>query len=535
MSSIVNALRALVLSLPSLVLCASILSLLLFAFRGTEDLWSHIYEFVLWRALWNTLVTSFLAIFFASLVGVILAWLVVFVDFPGRRFFSAVLALPLAFPAYVFAFIAIGSLDYSSQLMTWLRESWAVDGHALFQIRSRLGMSLVLAASFYPYVYLLAREAFRSQGASLFEASRSLGCRPFAGVWRLSLPLARPWILSGVALVLMESMADFGVASAFNIETLTVAVYRVWFSMFSLPHAAQLALIHLGIVLLFLGLLRKLTREHLRYEDRGAGAEAPWEFQISRPWTWLISTGVTCFWFVVFVLPVLQLILWSLPSIQGGLDARFLGWVRNAILMSAATAILVCFFAFLITYLQRIYRLKALFSFARFATVAYAFPGSVLALSLSLVLIFIFGSTGAMGQWVLLAMWMALGLRFFAVGFQPIYQGFRRLSMNLDEASQSLGVSGFRLFLRLHFPLIRPSVLAAFLFVMMDCLKEMPIHVMMRPFGWDTLAVRIFEFTREGEWERAALPALVIVMISFPIVLWLSLKLSGIRKAEDSR
>jgi iron(III) transport system permease protein len=518
--------------LPSLGVIAGVFGLAVFSGRASSRLWSHIGEHILWPALFNSLSIALLTLILSLLLGTFLAWVVVFVKFPGRGFLSAVLALPLAFPAYVLAFIAIGSLDYSGNLATWLRESFQWDMTRVFPVRSKLGMILVLTLSFYPYVFLMAREAFRSQGRVLFEAAQSLGCPFSQAIWRLSIPLARPWIFAGAALVLMETLADFGVASAFNIETLTTSVYKIWLGLFSLAHAAQVALIHLFIVVLFLWLLSKLSKESGGYEDRSGGFESPDAWEPSRSLAWGISFVLFGFWLLVFVAPSLQLAYWAWSEIRSSLDPRLWTWALNAFMMSLSTALLVCFFSFLISYLQRLSKKTKRFQFAKLATLGYAFPGTVLAISFTVLLTLLFGPVAANIPLALGAMLFALSIRFFAVGFHPIFQAMKRIPNSMDEAAQTLGLRSFGIFRRIHLPLLGPSLGGALLFVFMDCLKEMPIHVMMRPFGWDTLAVRIFDFTREGEWERAALPSLLILFISFPAALWISLRTRSRRYKE---
>lgn len=521
--------------LPSLGLLAALSGLVLFSTRVSDPLWSHLWAHVLGPAFLNSVLVTIATLVVTALVGVSFAWLVVFVEFPGRNFLSAALALPLAFPAYVLAFLAIGAFDFSGALPVFLRENFAIEWTHFFNIRSRTGMILVLSVSFYPYVFLLAREAFRSQGRLLFEAARSLGCSRQAAVWRLSLPLAKPWILAGLSLVFMESFADFGVASAFNIETLTTAVYRVWFGLFSLPHAAQIALVHLAIVCLFLFFLSRVSKDRGRYDTREGGIEAPEVFVWKAPYSWTLSALLFAFWGISFCLPLLQLMVWAFQTLDSSYDSRLWRWLFNSLFTSVSTATLVCFFSILISYLERLSKRPLSFQFARIANLGYSIPGSVLALAFSVMFILFLGSLAGRWELAIVAMLFALSIRFLNVGFQPIFQSLKRISPQMDEAAQSLGSGSLPIFRRLHLPLLKSSLGGALLFVFMDCLKEMPIHVMMRPFGWETLAVRVFDFTREGEWERAALPALLLLSLSFPAVLWLALKTKGKTAQEWTR
>lgn len=494
---------------PALFVLGSVLALLAFGGEINADLWGHIAEHLLFEAVLNTLYLLVGVAVVSSVLGVGLAWLASFVSFPGQRFFSVAFALPLAFPAYVLAFIWIGSLDFAGPVQSFFRESLNLN-LPFPPIRSRGGIIAVLSIALYPYVFLLAREGFRSQGRQLYEAAQSLGCRPRRAIYRLSLPLAMPWILSGLALVAMESVADFGVASAFNYNTLTILIYKTWNALFSLNTASQISLLHLLFVsgLFFVLWNRKTSRS---YAERSAGQNLPQKIEIAHPW--LLTLGLGVLWALLFVFPTLQLLVWSW---EASWDERMLEWILNTVGIAVAVSLAVCILSLLMGSLKRFFpEDKLLLWGSKIALLGYAFPGTVLAVALTVGFILIFG--GPLSQitsLALAAMMLALTVRFMAVGAGTIENAFRKIPHHLDEASQNLQASGLRLFGRVHLPLVKSSLYAGAFFVFMDCVKEMPIQVMMRPYSWDTLSVKVYEFTSEGEWQRAALPALFIVLVS---------------------
>jgi len=521
--------RLLASAVVALVLVPVVVSVLAFA-DVDANIWQHLAEFVLPDLLRNTFWLLLGVGLGVTLLGVSLAALVAFCEFPGRRWLQWALLLPLAVPAYVNAFVVIDLLDFSGPLQTWLRGNWGISG--LPDIRSGWGVVLVLTLSLYPYVYLIARNAFATQGSVALEAAQALGLTPWQGFLRVALPMARPWIAAGLLLALMETLADFGTMAVFNFDTFTTAIYKAWYGMFSLPAAAQLSCFLLLFVLVLV-VAEQRTRRGMRYSAVGRASTS--RRQSLRP-----TQGALALGFALLVLllglgvPVLQLLRWSLGSAWQDLDARYWGFVWHSVLLAAMGAALVVAVALLLAYAARQRPGGWMTWLQRLATLGYAFPGAVLAVGWFIPVAALDAWLAGVGQawlgidtngWLkgtLLVMLLGYLVRFLAVAFGPVSGGLQRISHHVDEAAYSMGVAGRALLWRVHAPALRTSLQTAAVLTFVDIIKEMPITLMTRPFGWDTLAVRIFEMTSEGEWQRAALPALAIVLVALVPMLLLT-------------
>lgn len=508
------------------------LAVVLSAFFSPErEIWQHLADNVLPGLLANTLRLTLGVGLGVTLLGVSLAWLTAVCDFPGRKFFSWALLLPLAVPAYVTAFVFVAWLDFTGPVQTWLRAAFG--SSAWFPgIRSGGGVALVMTLALYPYVYLLARNAFLTQGRRALEAALSLGYSRSEGFFRVALPMARPWIAGGLMLALMETLADFGTVAVFNYDTFTTAIYKTWFGLFSLTGASQLASI---LVLLVFGLilLEQLTRSRMRYTQAGRHSQAE-RIRLVGARGWAAAAFASSVFLAAFALPVAQLAAWSAQVAARDLDERYLGFLGRSLSLGGIAAVLTLAATLVLAYAQRRHNDPATRIVVRVATLGYAVPGPVLAVGIVIPLAyldnqlaaagkFLFGNNpGLLLQGTLLVMLPAYLTRFLAVGFNPVESGMQRITRSLDEAARSFGVTGIAMLRRVHLPMLRGGLFSAAALVFVDVMKEMPITLMTRPFGWDTLAVRIFEMTSEGEWERAALPAIALVAAGLlPIALLL--------------
>lgn len=512
---------ALLLCLPALLPLIVIVSA---ALVPEADVWSHLARFVLPEVIANTLKLMTGVALLAGVLGTSLAWLTAMCEFPGRRFFDWALLLPLAIPAYVFAFVAVGFLDYAGPLPTWWRSVFGV--RAWFPpIRSTGGVILVLSLAMYPYVYLLARSAFLTQGRRALEAAQALGLGRMKAAWRVALPMARPWITAGIALVCMETLADFGAVSVFNYNTFTTAIYRAWFGMFSISAALELSGVLLIFVVLALVLERRSRSAAHFSSSRDVSRESP-RFTLSPAARWSAFAAAGFVFMLAFVLPMLQLLYWTVERAAGDLDARYVGFVARSLLLAGSAALVVVAASVALAYIARSNPTRISRGVVRIATIGYAVPGTVLAVGILVPIIHFnnalqevlrswFGSGAPVLflQGTLLAVLIAYLARFLAVGFGPVESGLQRVTHSIDEAAISLGVVGGTLLRKVHLPLLRTSLATAATLVFVDVMKEMPITLLTRPPGWDTLAVRVFEMTSEGEWERAALPAVGIVLV----------------------
>jgi iron(III) transport system permease protein len=343
--------------------------------------------------------------------------------------------------------------------------------------------------------------------------------------------MARPWIAAGVMLALMETLADFGTMAVFNYDTFTTAIYKAWFSLFSLSAASQLSSI-LILFVLILALAEQRTRSHMKYGGIGR-ATSHNRIRLTRRQALFATSYASLVFGIAFLIPLVQLLLWTKDVAATDLDSRYWEFVRNSLWLSGLGAAIVCALALLLGYAGRQKPGQFMQLVQRVATIGYAFPGTVLAVGVFIpvawldnVIIDLLKAQGWHGTEVLkgtlLVMLLAYAVRFLAVGFGPVDSGLQRVTRNIDEAARVMGTSTLSLLSRVHLPMLRASLFTAAALAFVDIMKEMPITLMTRPFGWDTLAVRVFEMTAEGEWERAALPSVAIILAGLIPIIFLA-------------
>jgi iron(III) transport system permease protein len=505
------------------------------------DVWQHLIETQLSYLLKNTLVLFLGVGVWTLILGVSLAWLVAMCDFPGRRWFEWALILPLAIPAYVFAFVVLGLMDYSGPVQTLYREWFGHDAYFPY-MRGTFGILFVMTSVLYPYVYMLARSAFVHQGRSALDTARLLGLGAWASFFRVALPMARPAIIAGLSLALMETLADFGAVSIFNFDTFTTAIYKSWFGLFNITAAAQLA----SLLLLFVA-LSLMAEQHFR---RGKVHQQPFQHQryvLQGMKSWLSTTYCFVIVLFTFIVPIVQLIIWIAESDTWLLDERFLQLVQNTLLIGVSAALIIVAIALAVVFGRRLLGRKQNSILLRTASMGYAFPGTVLAVGVMIPFAFIDREIwlpiaqffNLESEQLLLGSFagllIAYTIRFFSVGLGPVSTSLERIKPVYQNIAQTLGVSQWALLKRVYIPLMSSGILTALLLVLVDIMKEMPATLLLRPFGSETLAVRIYELTSEGEWKSAALPSLALVSLSIlPVIIMI--RRGGIKsgvKAND--
>lgn len=504
------------------------LSVLALSWQSVDmEIWAHLWTTQMPRLLGNTLTLLAGVGVGVTVLGVSLAWLTSLCDFPGRRWLDWALMLPFAIPAYVLAFVFVGLLDFAGPVQSVLRD-WLGSGIRFPRVRSTGGVIVVLVLVFYPYVYLLARSAFLAQGRGLMEAARVLGQSPWQAFRRVALPVARPAIGAGVALAMMETLADFGAVSVFNFDTFTTAIYKTWYGFFSLSSATQLAsLLLLAVMLVLYGERRARGAGHAGSERPRLGALYP--LRGAKAW---VATGWCLLVFAcAFVIPVLQLLVWCWQRGRFDLDERYLALILHTLYLGGLAALVTVGLALLLVFARRLSPSVTIRAGISLANLGYALPGSVLAVSIMLAFSYLdrilvvplSSALGGAGRPLLLgslsALLLAYLVRFMAVAYGPLESSLARIRPSLPEAARSLGAGHWAVLGKVYLPLLAPGMFSAALLVFVDVLKEMPATLLMRPFGWDTLAVRIFEMTSEGEWARASLPALTLVLVGLlPVI-----------------
>jgi iron(III) transport system permease protein len=438
-------------------------------------------------------------------LGTALAALVSFCDFPGRSWIEWALVLPLAMPGYVFTLFALGVSD--SLGLPWL------------DVRSPLGAVAVFTLVLYPYVYLLTRAAFLAQGPELVDAARGLGLSRPRAILRVAVPLARPAILGGTALALMESLADFGTVNLLGLQTFTNAIYKVWFGAFDRDAALQLGTLLVSITLTLL-LLERLSRGRASFAQDSARRPALPPVRLRGLSAAAALAGPLALVGVVVAAPLAQLGVWSVRSVADGqLAPQFATAARNSLLLAGMSIVIVVGAAVVLAYGRRASRSAAGDGAVRVATIGYGLPGSVVAVAV----IVPFGwldqrlddvaGVGLLLTGTVIALFAAYTVRFLALAYRSVDTSLDRVPRSLDEAARGLGSDRLDVLARIHLPLISGAMLTAALLVFTEVMKELPATLLLRPLGGDTLAVAVWQATAESLYETAALPALLIVLV----------------------
>ena len=492
-----------------------------------------------WRQLWETRLPGQLidtAVLMAGVaagtlaIGTGLAWLCSAYTFPGSRALGWLLVLPLAMPGYILGFVTLSTVGEAGPIQGWWRDTFGQD--AWFPpVRSLGGAIVVLTLTLYPYVYLLGRAALRDQASGAYDVARSLGAGPLEAARRVVLPLIRPALVAGAAVVLMETLTDFATVQYFGVDTVSAGVYRVWKGSYDRDAASELASLVMVFALLVIGLERVL-RGRARFGQAGGagGGIAPRRLT---GWKAAGATGA-CLGVLglAFALPVAQLVVWAIGEATGPrgtpLLERFPTYLRHSVVLAGITAVVCVVVALVIANALRFSAGRTARVTARLATVGYALPGPVVAIGVLLVLVALDDGLEAVGLDVpglvvtgsFVGLIYAYGVRFLAPAVNAVEAGLGQVPPDVTASARTLGARPGRILRRVHLPLSRASVLTAAVLVGVDALKELPIVLLLRPFGYDTLSVWVWNLASESRWEQAALPALAIVATAvIPVVL----------------
>ncbi|MEG0822159.1 MAG: iron ABC transporter permease [Burkholderiaceae bacterium] len=523
-----------------------------FSTEATRDTLLHLASTIIPRAALETAALSVLVLAGVVLLGAPAAWLVAATDFPGRRWFEWGLLLPMAMPAYIVAYAYTDFLQFSGPLQTLLRESfgWGRGDYWFPEIRSLPGAAFVFAVVLYPYVYLLARTAFMARTASMMDAARGLGLSPWSAWWRVNLPLARPAIAAGALLALMETIADYGAAQYFGLQTFTTSVMRAWFSLGDRVAASQLAGVLLMVVLVIVA-LESRARGRARFFTPTASQRPALRSPLAGARGWVATLVCSVPVVVGFVAPVILLVRLLVPAWETVQWTRYLGWLANTVLIAAAAAALALVFVLLLAYSQRMVTRGApgwlVKLSVRVMSLGYAVPGAVIAVGILVPLAGldrqidslargVAGSgTGLLLTGSVFALLYGYLVRYFAVAYQPVETGLARITPAMDASARSLGASPAEVFRRIHLPILAPSVLAAALLVFVDVMKELPATLLLRPFNFDTLAVVAYQFAADERLGEAAAPSLTIVAAGVLPVILLSRAIARAGQAGSPR
>ncbi len=506
--------------------------------RPDIDLWAQLWNTILPRMIANTLLLMVGVGLGTAALGVSLAWLVTAYRFPGARFFDKALLLPLAVPTFVMGFVFMATFDYAGPLQTAWRSLFGRE--AFFpDIFNGWGAVIVLTLVLYPYVYLLARAAFREQAATTVEAARVMGYSGRRAFFRLVLPMARPSIVAGVSLAVMEAMTDFAVVRFFGFPTISEGVVRIWEGRMDRDGAAQLAALLLFFILGIL-LLERMLRGRARFHQRSSGRKlAPQPLRGWKRWAAALFAGVVLA--AAFGLPVIQLAGWALGEINnptyGDWRSAFGAYVSNSFGLAAGAALITLLLAVVMAHSVRFTGKPWLRGLARLGTLGYAMPGAVVAAGVLVTLtpidhgisnlsIQLGGTGGLVLMSSVVGLVYAYIVRFMAVGYNGVNASLEKVTPSMEQAARTMGASPLRVLLKVQAPLISTGIAAGLILVFVDVMKELPATLLLRPFGMDTLSIWSYMLAAESFWQAAAIPALAILLVGLLPVLML-MRLDG--------
>ncbi len=504
------------------------------ALTPAPDIWRHLYNTVLFGYVERTVMLIGGIGLGTFVIGTGTAWLVTMCRFPGRGLFNWALVLPLAVPTYILAFVFTDQLEYAGAVQGTLREifGWRDRQDYWFpEIRSMGGAITVMTLVLYPYVYLLARAAFLEQSVCVLEVSRTLGKTAWQSFWNVALPLARPAIVVGMTLAMMEALNDFGTVDFFGVKTFTAGIYDVWLNMDNISGAAQLASV-LMIFVVVLVVLERMARRGQRYHHTSSKIQALPSYRLSGVKAALAAVFCALPILLGFVLPASVLLSYAVVFFDVTLKANYLTITLNSISLSLGAAVIAVAIGLVLAYGLRMGSGPLPRAAVRFASIGYAVPGAVLAIGVIVPMAGldnaidafserVFGvSTGLLFSGTVIAILYGYLARFLALSFGTVEAGLGKVSRNMDGAARTLGANPFQTMSRVHFPLLRTSLLTAGLLVFVDCMKELPITIILRPFGYDTLATFVFQYASDELFEESALGALTIVAAGLiPVVI----------------
>ena len=507
-------------------------------FNGYSDNWFHLYNYVLSEYIINSIFLILGVSFFVVLIGVLSSWLVTNYDFFGKSFFEWALILPLAVPPYILAYTFTEIFDTYGSANTLLNSIFLFDEKKVFfpSVRNIYGAIAVFSFTLYPYVYLVSRMAFVNQSISIIEAGRILGLSRVGAFFKLSIPLIRPAIFAGLALVIMETLSDFGAVEHFAIATFTTGIFRTWYGMYDLNTAMQLASLLLIFVTIFL-VFERLSRKKAAFVSSNSLYKKHKVMKLKGSYSFFAMLFCLIPVFIGFILPIIELINWTINYKLDFFNRDFLKSAFNSLLLALIAAFLCTMIAFLINFTARYQGNKLLSFLSSTLMLGYAVPGLILAIGITQLLTIIDNSfnlftidivlTGS-----LIGLIIAYIIKSYALSNSTIESGFQRISNSLDDISKTLNISGIKLMYKIHLPLLRTGLLTSILLVGSEVIKELPATLILRPFNFETLAVSAYNYASEERMYEAAAPSIAIVIVGLLPIIILSRMIKNSRPGE---
>lgn len=506
------------------------------------SVWAHLINTVLSDYLFGSLSLMAGVTILTLVLGIGSAWLITHYTFFGSRFFNWALLLPLAMPTYITAYSYTGLLDIAGPIQTFIRQTFSLNyGEYWFpEIRSMAGAIFVMSFVLYPYVYLLARSSFIEQSQHLKDAAQLLGYSRRQAFIKITLPIARPAIVAGLSLALMETLADYGAVSYFGVSTFTTGIFRTWYGFDSVQGAAQLALLLLMFVIVLMT-IEKSSRKRSHYHDKNKGQKAHAR-KLSGSKQLIAISLASLPLLLGFVIPVGQLSIWAIATHEQLYTSSFWALVKNTLFLASITALIALTLAIIISYAHRIINNRVTRITSGVVKLGYAIPGTVIAVGTLIPLARLDNqidawfrsnfdiSTGLLISGTIAALIIAYLVRFLAVAVNTVESGLESIPPNMDQAARSLGLSSTKVMLKVHVPMLRASLITALLLVFVDVMKELPATLIMRPFNFNTLAIRAHELASDERLADASLASIAIVLAGLLPVILLTKSISPPKK-----
>ena len=521
-----------------LLFVAPVILVLSSLFYGYSENWFHLYNYVLSEYIINSIFLIIGVSFFVVLIGVLSSWLVTNYDFAGKSFFEWALILPLAVPPYILAYTFTEIFDTYGSANIFLNNIFLFEDKKVFfpNVRNIYGAIAVFSFTLYPYVYLVSRMAFINQSISIIEAGRVLGLSRVGAFFKLSIPLIRPAIFAGLALVIMETLSDFGAVEHFAIATFTTGIFRTWFGMYDLHTAMQLASLLLIFVTVFL-VIERISRKKASFVSRNSLYK---KYDIIKLKGYKnFFAMLFCFTpiFMGFILPIIELLNWTINYKLDFFNIDFLESSFNSLLLAIIAALLCTMISFLINFSIRFQGNKFLSSLSSTLMLGYAVPGLILAIGITQLLTFLdnyieFFKFNLILTGSLIGLIIAYIIKSYALSNSTIEASFQRVSSSLDDVSKTLNISGIKLMYKIHFPLVKTGLLTSILLVGSEVIKELPATLILRPFNFETLAVSAYNYASEERMYEAAAPSIAIVIIGLLPIIILSRMIKTSRPGE---
>ncbi|MFP8845867.1 ABC transporter permease [Shewanella baltica] len=518
------------------ILVLPLVALILQALQPDEAVFGHLMATVLPTYIINSLLLIFWVSLGALLLALPCAWLMARCEFVGRRYLQWALLLPLAMPGYIVAYVYTDLLDYAGPVQRSLRSifGWSSPQDYFFpDIRTLGGAACMLSLVLFPYIYLLARTAFMEQSLSLAHASRIMGCSPWQSFWRLSLPMARPALAVGLALVAMETAADFATVNYFAVPTLTTAVYDTWLGYGNLTAAAKLSAITLLVVFSLIGFERFARRKQQLFQKQSR-IQASDLYRLSAAQTAVVLSFCATLLLLAFLLPFGILLSYAIGYFEQSWDESFWQLSLNSLSLALITSFICCLIALLLMFVRRISPRPSDALPSRLASTGYALPGTVLAIGVLVPLTMLdfaindladllgLNSPGLILTGSVVALIFAFCVRFVAIAIGSVESSYKRISPSLDMVSLTMGQGPRQLLQRVHLPLLGKGLFAGALLVFIESMKELPAALLLRPIGFENLATYVFQFVSDEKLEHGALAAIVIVLVGLVPLIYLN-------------